>query len=293
MYITVLSSYCRDVFPNNNTSSFSNNLAEPVHLQSGIDYEIALASLSYNANHYIQSGLSFAVFDWTYDNGDGTWGTMIELTIAHAIINNSEDLCSHLNSLIWANLPRFKESQKEFFSYGKNRRIWINFDDSIYLTIILRSALLIVIGAVKKDNQKDIIILGKTKPAESYQFNGKTRIFKDKRPFKSSSETRDYMAYEPDIGLTDEIIIYSDLVRSSHVANSMSNILKFSVITRRRDQNGEEERRVLEWGANRTYQDLVCKDIYQMRFDIRSVHGEPVKLKEYIRLQIHIREKKK
>ena len=101
------------------------------------------------------------------------------------------------------------------------------------------------------------------------------------------------MAYEPDIGLTDEIIIYSDLVRSSHVANSMSNILKFSVITRRRDQNGEEERRVLEWGANRTYQDLVCKDIYQMRFDIRSVHGEPVKLKEYIRLQIHIREKKK
>lgn len=292
MYITALSNYSKDLYPLNHPGSFINHLAEPIHLQSGINYEIALASFSYNANHYIQNELSFSVFDWKHQNIDDSWGVMVDLKIGHAIINNSEDLCTHLNSIIWSTIDRFKEERREFFTYGKNRRIWVNFDQDTYITIILNSALLLAIGACQKDKSKDVIIVGKTKPADSYQYNGQTRVFKDTRVLRSSAETRDYMRYVPDIGLSDEVIIYTDLVRSSHVGSSMANVLKFSILTRRMSKDNVDERRVIDWGSDRTYQDLICKDIYQVRFDIRSVHNEEVRLKDYVRLLIHIREKK-
>ena len=139
MYITALSHYCRDIYPDNSSSSFINNLAEPIHLQSGKSYEIALASFSYNANHVTESSedLEFTVFDWKYYHKDTKlWGLNTEMKIDHAILNNADDLCTVMNSLIWATIDRFRIQKKEFFTYGKNRRVWVNFDEDTYITIM-------------------------------------------------------------------------------------------------------------------------------------------------------------
>ena len=67
MYITAISTYSKDLYPNNNSSSFTNQLAEPIHLDSGKNYEIALAAISYSTNHIIENeNLKFRLFDWKY-----------------------------------------------------------------------------------------------------------------------------------------------------------------------------------------------------------------------------------
>ena len=293
MYITAISTYSKDLYPNNNSSSFTNQLAEPIHLDSGKNYEIALAAISYNTNHIIEKeDLKFRLFDWKYqDPKTKLWGSYIDLQISHAVINNAQDLCANLNSLIWASIDRFRETKHEFFTYGKNHRIWVNFQKDMYVTIILKSNLILMLGCAKKDSKTSIIIVGKSKPKNQYTFNKEIRIFEDKRRLRSSAETRDYMSYPPLIGLSSEVIIYSDLVKNSHVASSMANVLKFVTIKKQRDTDLDNEREIVSFGADRTYQDLICKDIYHVQFELRSVTGEALKIKDYIRILIHIREK--
>ena len=294
MYVTALSNYNLDIYPENNTSCFTNKLAEPIHLRSGAAYEIALAAFSYSADHVIQSDdLSFKVFDWKYQQKDNPnlWGTTIDLKLKHATINNAADLCTALNSLIWTSIERFKQSKREFFTYGNNKRVWVNFNTETYITVTLNEHLLVVLGCAKKEKRQSCLIVGKSKPSLSYEYKGQTRYFKDKTELKSHAEKRDYFVYPPNLGLTDEIILYCDVSRSVHVASSMSNILKFLVISRSQTGGAEQERKELCFGSTREYQPLICNNINEIRFVLTSVDGTPIRLKEYVRVLIHIREK--
>ena len=294
MYITCLSNYDRGLFPNNDTSSFSNQLAQPIHLESGKNYEVCLAEFSYSPNHIIQrEDLTFRVFDWFYQRpSDNLWGAEIKLTVQHATINNAEDLCTTMNSLINESIERFKFSKREFFTYEKNKRIWVNFEENDYITVILESSMIIVTGCARKDSKQDVLIIGKTKPADSYIYKGETREFEEKRPYASRAEKREYMSYPPDIGIADEILVYADFIRSLHVANSMASVLKFLVISRAHDSKSAKERRVLTFGSSRTYLPLINNDIYDLKFQLRSFENLPVKLESYVRILLHIREKK-
>ena len=148
-----------------------------------------------------------------------------------------------------------------------------------------------MLGCAKKDTKKSVIIVGKSKPSDHYKIGDEIRYFKDKRILKSSAESVNYMAYLPDLQISDEILIYSDLCKNSRVADSMVNILKIVPVHKQRDTHPENERVVLSWGSDRIYQPLVSKDLYRVRFDLRSVSGSRLKLKSYVRVCVHIREK--
>ena len=290
MYLTAISSYDRHNFPDNSSAGFSNILAEPIILDSGCQYSIALAEISFSPNHVFESDtLIFTVFDWLYYNkAEGTYGTYIDLKLNHAIINSSSDLCNELNLLLWASIPRFNDSIHKFFTYESNRKIWFNFNPNMYITVILKADLLIMIGITKRDKHADFAVIGRTKLKDTYVYKGETRKFKSKKKLRSSCQYRDYALYSPKLGLTDVILLYSNLVKDSYIASYKANVLKFVPVPKNRDIQLENARIVVSYGSNRVYKPLVARDIHELSFKLKTLNNEDVKFRGYIRILVHI-----
>ena len=290
-YLTFLSNYDREIYSWNQPSNFCNSLAEPLLLEEGGTYEIALAELSYANDHVIKSDdITLRVFDWLHKNSDGTYGVDIKLKLSHSIINNAIDLVNVINSLIWGVIPRYDEKKYKFFTFENNRRIWANMEQNMYLTIIIEARLLVMMGATKKDGPTNVIILGDTKKGDFYMYKEEKRIFKDKDDFISVLHTKDFFRLIPQIPISQELLLYTDLVKSNHVANSMINLLKVIPLKKNRDVTAENERVVVSYGANRVYRPLIAKNnIKEANFSLRSLAGDLIQLEGYLRVLVHIR----
>ena len=291
-YLTFLSNYDKEIYEWNQPSSFCNSLAEPLMLEEGGSYEIALAELSYCNNHIIKAeDITLKVFDWLHLNTDKvTYGALITLKLSHSIINNAIDLCNVINSLIWGVVPRFDQKKYKFFTFENNRRIWANFTKNMYLTIILDARLLIMMGITKTDKKGNIVILGDTKDGMTYIYNGETRHFKETRNFASVLHTKDFFRFLPQIPISQELLLYTDLVKSNHVANNMINLLKIVPLKTQRDVTAENERIVISYGSDRVYRPLVARNIIkEANFTLRSLAGNLVDLEGYLRILVHIR----
>ena len=290
-YLTFLSNYDREIYSWNQPSNFCNSLAEPLLLEEGGTYEIALAELSYANDHVIKSDdITLRVFDWLHKNSDGTYGVDIKLKLSHSIINNAIDLVNVINSLIWGVIPRYDEKKYKFFTFENNRRIWANMEQNMYLTIIIEARLLVMMGATKKDGPTNVIILGDTKKGDFYMYKEEKRIFKDKDDFISVLHTKDFFRLIPQIPISQELLLYTDLVKSNHVANNMINLLKVIPLKKNRDVTAENERVVVSYGANRVYRPLIAKNnIKEANFSLRSLAGDLIQLEGYLRVLVHIR----
>ena len=290
-YLTFLSNYDREIYSWNQPSNFCNSLAEPLLLEEGGTYEIALAELSYANDHVIKSDdITLRVFDWLHKNSDGTYGVDIKLKLSHSIINNAIDLVNVINSLIWGVIPRYDEKKYKFFTFENNRRIWANMEQNMYLTIIIEARLLVMMGATKKDGPTNVIILGDTKKGDFYMYKKEKRIFKDKDDFISVLHTKDFFRLIPQIPISQELLLYTDLVKSNHVANNMINLLKVIPLKKNRDVTAENERVVVSYGANRVYRPLIAKNnIKEANFSLRSLAGDLIQLEGYLRVLVHIR----
>ena len=291
-YLTFLSNYNKDIYDWNTPAAFCNSLAEPLTLDEGASYEISLAELSYNNNHIIKADdITLKVFDWFHLNKDGTYGTMIHLQLSHSIINNAIDLVNVINSLIWGVIPRFNEKKYKFFTFENNRRIWANMEENMYLTIILEARLLIMMGITNRDSKRSVIILGDTKKGDFYMYDGKKRVFApDIIDMISVSHKKDFFRLLPKIPISEEILLYTDLVKSNHVANNMINLLKMLPLKKNRDLTTESERVVVSYGSDRIYRPLVSKNcIKEANFALKSLSGDPIELEGYLRVLVHIR----
>ena len=290
-YLTFLSNYDKEIYSWNQPSNFCNSLAEPLLLEEGGTYEIALAELSYANDHVIKSDdITLRVFDWLHKNSDGTYGVDIKLKLSHSIINNAIDLVNVINSLIWGVIPRYDEKKYKFFTFENNRRIWANMEQNMYLTIIIEARLLVMMGATKKDGPTNVIILGDTKKGDFYMYKEEKRIFKDKDDFISVLHTKDFFRLIPQIPISQELLLYTDLVKSNHVANNMINLLKVIPLKKNRDVTAENERVVVSYGANRVYRPLIAKNnIKEANFSLRSLAGDLIQLEGYLRVLVHIR----
>ena len=146
-YITFLSNYDKLNYPNNEPGTFTNTLAQTIHLDEGTKYEIALAELSYNNNYVIESDdITFWLFDWRHEDKDKLWGSLTVMKLAHQIINNSVDLCSVLNGMIWSTVKRLDKDKHKYFTYEDNRRIWCNMIPDSGLTLVIQSRLVVMLG---------------------------------------------------------------------------------------------------------------------------------------------------
>ena len=281
----------KEIYSWNQPSNFCNSLAEPLLLEEGGTYEIALAELSYANDHVIKSDdITLRVFDWLHKNSDGTYGVDIKLKLSHSIINNAIDLVNVINSLIWGVIPRYDEKKYKFFTFENNRRIWANMEQNMYLTIIIEARLLVMMGATKKDGPTNVIILGDTKKGDFYMYKEEKRIFKDKDDFISVLHTKDFFRLIPQIPISQELLLYTDLVKSNHVANNMINLLKVIPLKKNRDVTAENERVVVSYGANRVYRPLIAKNnIKEANFSLRSLAGDLIQLEGYLRVLVHIR----
>ena len=291
-YITFLSNYDKLNFPNNEAGSFTNTMAQTIHLDEGTKYEIALAELSYNSNRVIESDdISFELFDWEHQNADKTWGALIDMKLSHQIINNSVDLCSVMNAMIWNTVSRFNEKKHKFFTYEENRRIWCTMIPESRLTLILRARLLIMLGATKQDKTRDILVVGDTKPSDYYlSKDGEKRYFKDKREFDSALTGRDFFLYRPRLGLGEEILIYSDLCKPTHLATSLVQLLRILPFSKNPNSASENERVVVTFGSDRIYVPLKAQSCIKAgTFHIRTLNQESLMLKGYVRILVHVR----
>ena len=72
--------------------------------------------------------------------------------------------------------------------------------------------------------------------------------------------TKDFFRLIPQIPISQELLLYTDLVKSNHVANSMINLLKVIPLKKNRDVTAENERVVVSYGANRVYRPLIAKN---------------------------------
>ena len=289
--LTFLSNHDKDIYKWNQPSNFCNTLAEPLLLDEGGSYEMALAELSYQNDHIIKSDdISLRIFDWLHLNTDGTYGADIKLKLSHSVINNAVDLVNVINSLIWGMIPRYDEKKYKFFTFENNRRIWANMEENMYLTIILEARLLVMMGATNKDGPTNVIIMGDTKKGDFYMYNKKKRIFKEKEDFISVLHKKDFFRLVPKIPISQELLLYTDLVKSNHVANSMINLLKIIPLKRNRDITADNERIVVSYGADRVYRPLVAKNyIREGNFSLRSLTGDLIQLEGYLRVLVHIR----
>jgi len=233
------------------------------------------------------------IFDFLHTNDEGkTYGELFSKPLGDLIINNALDLCAALNTILWECIPRLKETQRKVFTYGSNQRIWFTFEDEDWITIILKGSLLKKLGISKNPTERDLLVIGREKGKLSYDFNGKTRHFAPKyhKPLHSTCTKKDFSQYSTDLGLSDEFLVYCNLVRPSHVASDRINILKFVNLERRRERVPDQAR-VVKSFASRDYYELTSNNINQVTIELRSLNNQPLSIKGYVRISLHLKEK--
>ena len=175
-YLTFLSDYCKNLYPENKPNSFKNVLASPLVFDNDqSNYEAALCEISYNNNYIVQDNdLEIVFFDWLVSQQNDQYGKFYTLSLSQTIINNPLDLANQINTSIQSVCERFKENKTEFFTWEANHIIWFNGKKSDYCTIILKNDICQWLGAAPPGApSKKIMILADSKPKDFFEKDGK------------------------------------------------------------------------------------------------------------------------
>ena len=277
-YITALSNFDNDIFPENKPSDFKNRLVAEIPLPQA--YEVALSEISYvtefkSADH----NAKLVIFDFLLTEDEGkTWGKLYEIEFDQSFITNATEIVSRLNTLIWINVPRLKRNPKrEIFSWQpQDRRIWINFQPMDYVTICAQHELLSLLGVVKHESALSSVCMGRPKEEDEYKiiiYDEKlkknievTRTFsKDyaKMKLPSSCETSDFFKNEPFLmSEVTQFIVYSQIIKESYFASTFANVLKIITVP----YNTSGQRVAISYGSDRVYIPVATNALNQVSF---------------------------
>ena len=285
-YITVLSNYDKDIFHTNTNNNFKNRVANGIYCPP--NSQIALIELSYMHNFRMKAkkNCSFTIFDFLAEDGK-EWGKYTHVTIEEESINNSLDLVIMMNEYIFKHVPRMKQNQRQIFSLGENKHIWINFQSDDYLMIILKESLLPLLGALDKVVPRSAMIIGHSKKKESYTYKGVERKFSpkcNKREYDSQCTKTDYFVHLPHIEIIRDFMVLSNLSSPTHVASSMTSLLRVITVP----CGTEGNRVVASFGQAPVYVPLSVGTITDIHIRLDTWDGEPVPLVGPVRALLHV-----
>jgi len=291
-------------YPNNIPNDFINRLDQPIQLPD-TKYEIALCELSYISGFEVdEHESSFECFDFlakyespeeNYEDPPKTefYGKLSKVNLGKLSISNAEELVSILNEQVWKKVKRLKSLKRQIFSYDINQnRIWLNFEDTDYISIKLHSNILKLVGCVLNPTPMEVVYLGKGKRPFGYQYKGVLRKFgKAYRnvTWKSTCTSRDFFKYKPSINNVDTLLVYSNIIHPSQIGSGRANLLRFVDIPEEKKKNSSNSRITLKLGGNFFYMPLSLREISDIQIQIRDNNNLPVKFTDYVRISLHIR----
>ena len=289
-YITLLSTYNCDIFQNNNSASFRNLM--PRELQFESNAEVSLVEISFLHDFIInpKQPAGVTLFDFKFKNEKGYYGKFYEFDLEHKLINNPIDLCNQLNDFILMKVKRLKESKRQIFTFESNKRIWINFEPTDFILLILKAGVLPIVGAIETPMTGVAIIVGKNKQELYFTEDGKEYYFASncRQVYHSFCEKRDFFQFPPRLGLVQEFLVLSSIATETPVANHLVKLLRF--VTTDSDHSGK---RVNVTFNNRMYVPLAENNITQIEIQLKSLDNQLLSLQGLCRVILHIRDQKK
>ena len=285
-YITVLSNYDKDIFPQNKNNDFQNRMANGIPCGDGS--KIALIELSFEHNFRMKprKNCSFEIFDFLHHSEQG-WGQYTEIHLSEELINNSLDLVLLLNDYIYQIVPRLKEKKREIFFLGKNKHIWMNFQPDDYIMILLKEAILPLVGAIDRVIPRAAIAIGLSKEKNGYTYNGDKRQFApqcSKAAYKSQCTSTDYFIHRPEIDLIKDFLVLSNAVAPSNVASSLTQLLAVVNVP----ENTAGHRTVASFAAAPFYIPVNVSTLSNVRIRLDSFDGKPIEVVGQVRALLHV-----
>ena len=287
MYIHVLSNYSVDTFPTNKPSHFRNILCNEIQISSNFT-KVGLAEISFFKKFPLSDvSAKFLVFDWLKSEDSGkTYGKFYSLTLDQDFITNGHDLAYKMNENIMKSVPRLKEKKRNIFSYD-NSKMWLEFQETDYITLVLKADTLILLGAVERAEPQQAIIVGRPKEALSYVYEGKTRYFSQgcQRKLPLSCPGIDFFAHEPKIAKIDFFLVFSNLCKESNVANQKVNLLRYVSVP----NSKEGETVTVSYGKDIQYYELSQNSLSTIEIVLKSSDDSPLPLlaDSHVRVCLH------
>ena len=288
-YLTVVSSYNTDIFPNT-SSCFKNQLC--TELACPKNCEVSLVEISILNKFLVDKDsdgkLSLFNFEFTKDGGV-SFGKWYHLSLKKAAINSPWDLVYMLNSFIWSEVSHLKEKNREIFLY-KEGKIWLNFEKDDFILIIIKGALLVLLGADDQDSPQHAVIAGKSKEKLSYIWSdGTERKFSSdcQQRLESCVETTDFFEFTPKLPVYDQFLCLSNLASETPVANYLVKLLRWITI----DPSTAAKRTTISF-PERIYIPLNEDNIQSIEIHLKSLDNKFLDIEGVTRCTLHIREKK-
>ena len=290
-YVTLISGASAHQYENT-SSKFINKL--PIPLQLDEDMEFGICELSYVRNmnniEYMTDGLVVYDFlhkqDITSTSGeiiDSRYGKYYNFDIMKGYYKNQIMLCKSLNDLVWSKVKRLK--YRALFNYNASVRRFQIETAGTHLTIFLKHELAELMGISTKGVKKsEKIPIGQSKSGSSYIYKGKTRQTIDS--FTWRGRKGGLRKYQDSLKITDNILIYCDLVSQQLSGDSFSNLLRMSQIS------GEDNQRVTETFEKIHYVPASKRHVSTIEIQLKTVNDIFIGLKDITYVKLHFRKRR-
>ena len=290
-YVHLCSTDSVATYPTNSCSNFTNLLAKPIDLSRG--YEVAVIEMQYtNSLYNVTANSNFGLFDFlhewkTTENSaeNSLWGQLHNANVPEGQYDDVEDFCDILNRLVdQMNIDRLKGYK--IFTYDKiSKKFHINVANK-FLTIIVKDHLINILGLAKKESTLyQVAIIGKSKDAKSYVYEGHIRYFKNQNDhWKSDSETGGVAFFPSQMVIVSSLLLYSPILADVMFGSSFVRLLRVVPVT------GKSNERIVHSFERPIYLPVKESFLSYIGIEIRDYSGQPVNfLTDNIYLLLHFR----
>ena len=293
-YIHLCSTDSMKTYLKNTSNNFVNLLCKPLELSEG--FEVGLVEMQYTNNIFnVTKNSNFALFDflyeWKSETEDKTtyWGRLYDAKVPEGQYDDVEDFCDILNRLVEnMNIERLKGFK--IFTYDKiSKKFHINVENK-YLTMIAKDHLINILGLAKKESTLNgVAIIGKSKQAKSYVYEGQERFFKNQTDhWKSDAEQGGVAAFPSQLVIVSSLLVYSPIIADTMFGSTFVRLLRIVPVT------GKSNERIVHSFDNPIYYPVRETSISYIAIEIRDYSGQPVDfLTDNIYLLLHFRPIKK
>ena len=168
-----------DEFTGNSYGSWTTTFQSPITVspQSSISLlEVAFDSEFDSKEPEEECIIEVLDFLYVVDREQKLYGKWFKIKLEKIHFSSATLLCAYINRKIYKEVPRLRKMEANIFNYStKHRRIWTRFPyPNMFVTILVKSYSLVLVGAEKHDGPRQTIVLGNNKPQFSYKFKNET-----------------------------------------------------------------------------------------------------------------------
>lgn len=303
-YANVLSNDNENTFKNS-ASVFTNSFPGG-ELSLYDDCECALSSITFqqHVKQPVHEEAILDIFDFEYQNGDGTYGKWHKETLDVNSYSNGIELCNVLNMMFWKNIKRLRKEKEEIFSFCPlQSRLWVCLKPEFNVLALLQADLLKICGAESTSDvvstSRQYLSLGRSKKVGTYDTWTLVKGKREKQTRRFSPECnqryfveekgRTYFTLAPSISTSqlNEVLVFVDIIKPQIIGGKLEKILKFIQLDRQND--GKQV--TLTYGSNRNYVPLQRNNFSELSIKLVNSKFIPIQLEGVTRVELHIRRK--